>query len=174
MNEPVSLPAPTAPASPAATLALDLEIRELIVRTAQMLGYPKSVGEIYALLYVAREPLSADQIRDQLHLSLGSASQGLKTLRDLRAVRPVYRPGLRKDFYQAETFIRHLAAAFIREEVRPLLERGAGHVGRLEDLVEDLDDSSAREHYRNRVNQIKNIHQAAKRLLPLLQKFLQA
>ena len=52
-----------------------------------ILGMPRSVGEIYGLLYFSEAPLSMDQIANKLEMSLGSASQGLKTLRSLKAVR---------------------------------------------------------------------------------------
>jgi len=151
---------------------LDLEIREIIVRIAQLLGYPKSLGEIYGLLYVSREPLAMDRIRERLHLSLGSASQGLKTLRGLRAVRTVYIPGERKDYYMAETFIRNLVGGFLEEEVTPLLKNGRERAQYLESLLPLLDSEAEREHYGSRIQQIQNLNIAASRLIPLLNQFL--
>lgn len=151
---------------------LDLEIRRLILRIAQLLGYPKSLGEIYGLLYVSPEPLSMDQVRRRLNLSLGSASQGLKALRGLKAVRTVYIPGERKDFYEAETFIRSLIAGFLLDEVQPLLESGKTRVQHLRGLADQLDDPDLQDHYDNRISQIKNLNTAAGKLLPVLGKFL--
>ena len=67
-------------------VSLQNELRTIIVQIAQRLGYPRSLGEIYGLLYVSENPLSMDQITAELDMSLGSASQGLKTLRSLKAV----------------------------------------------------------------------------------------
>lgn len=161
---------------PAADLApgerLDREIRELIVRLAQLLGYPRSLGEIYGLLYVSREPLSMDTIRRQLKLSLGSASQGLKALRGLRAVRTVYIPGQRRDYYEAETYIRNLVGGFLRDEISPLLQTGRERIQNLETLLPLLDNDEERDHYGARITQIRNLNSAATKLIPLLNRFL--
>jgi DNA-binding transcriptional ArsR family regulator len=53
----------------------------------QVAGVPKSVGQIYGLLYSSREPLSFSDIVERLEISKGSASQGLQLLRSLGAVK---------------------------------------------------------------------------------------
>ena len=76
---------------------------DFFVRMMSIMGFPRSVGEIYGLLYFSQQPLSMDKIMDKLRISLGSASQGLKSLRNLKAVRTVYIQGERKDHFIAET-----------------------------------------------------------------------
>lgn len=53
----------------------------------QVFGVPKSVGQIYGLLYGTPEPLSFSDIVERLEISKGSASQGLQLLRSLGAVK---------------------------------------------------------------------------------------
>jgi len=53
----------------------------------QVVGVPKSIGQIYGLLYSSREPLSFSDIVECLEISKGSASQGLQFLRLLGAVK---------------------------------------------------------------------------------------
>src|SRR5664279_941808 len=53
----------------------------------QVFGVPKSVGQIYGLLYASPEPLSFSDIVERLDISKGSASQGLQLLRSLGAIR---------------------------------------------------------------------------------------
>jgi hypothetical protein len=53
----------------------------------QVLGVPKSVGQIYGLLYASLEPLSFSDIVERLEISKGSASQGLQLLRSLGAIK---------------------------------------------------------------------------------------
>ena len=154
-----------------AAAEMDQEIREWVLRVTKLLGYPRSVGEIYGLLYVARTPLSMDQIQDGLSMSLGAASQGLKNLRGLRAVKTVYVPGKRKDFYIAETDFRHLVGSFLKEEVLPLLENNRERLKALEGENEAL-EPDLKEHYGSRLRQMKNLNNAARRLIPLLSKFL--
>jgi len=150
---------------------LDREIMDWIIKVTHLLGYPKSVGEIYGLLYVSREPLSMSQIRERLKMSLGAASQGLKLLRTVKAIKTVYVPGSRSDFYEAETHFRRLVANFLKEEVHPVLEHSKD---RLDVLQKDLKTLSPdlQEHYGNRLRQMNNLNSAAHRLIPLLNRFL--
>ena len=62
---------------------------DLFVRGVRVLGLPKSIGEIYGLLYISSAPLPLDAIVAKLGISKGSASQGLRFLRNLGAVVPV-------------------------------------------------------------------------------------
>ena len=73
---------------------IELESIDFFVRMMGI-GMPRSVGEIYGLL-CTEAPLSMDQIANKLEMSLGSASQGLQTLRSLKAVRTSYVAGERK------------------------------------------------------------------------------
>jgi DNA-binding transcriptional ArsR family regulator len=52
----------------------------------QVFGVPKSVVQIYGLLYATPDPLSFSDIVERLDISKGSASQGLQFLRSLGAV----------------------------------------------------------------------------------------
>ena len=50
------------------------------------LGIPKSIGQIYGLLYASATPLSFSDIVERLEISKGSVSQGLQLLRSLGAI----------------------------------------------------------------------------------------
>ena len=52
----------------------------------QLFGIPKSVGQIYGLLYASPKPLGFTAIVERLEISKGSASQGLQLLRSLGAI----------------------------------------------------------------------------------------
>ena len=84
---------------------LTLESVDFFVRMMSIMGLPRSVGEIYGLLYFSPSPLSMDQICTKLEISVGSASQGLKTLRSLKSVKSVYVSGERKDYFLARNRI---------------------------------------------------------------------
>jgi DNA-binding transcriptional regulator GbsR (MarR family) len=142
-----------APIKEVGLTALETEVIDIFVRAVQVVGLPKSLGEIYGLLYASAEPLSMDGIMRKLRVSLGTASQGLKQLRSFRAVRTVYVPGERKDFYEAETEFRKLAAGFFREEVFPQLETAAAQVAQLRELLADASPEE-KEHYRARVEKL--------------------
>ena len=95
--------------------SLELESINFFVRMMSILGFPRSVGEIYGLLYFTPNPLTMEQIAKRLGISIGSASQGLKSLRSLKAVRTNYIPGDRRDHYLAEREFRRLFSTFIKD-----------------------------------------------------------
>ena len=59
---------------------------DLFLNAANSFGLPKSYGQIYGLLFCRDEPLAMDEVMDLLHISKGSASQGLRALRQLGAI----------------------------------------------------------------------------------------
>jgi DNA-binding transcriptional regulator GbsR (MarR family) len=146
---------------------LELESIDFFVRMMSMLGMPRSVGEIYGLLYFSTAPLPMDQIVSRLGISLGSASQGLKTLRSLKAVRTSYVPGDRRDHYLAETEFRRLFSNFIKEEIMPHMESAKERIQRMEDSLSGTDEQTE-EFYQIRIEKLKKLTRAGSRLLPAL------
>ena len=66
---------------------------DLFLNAANSFGLPKSYGQIYGLLFCRDQALSMDEVMDLLQISKGSASQGLRALRQLGAVSSVFAPG---------------------------------------------------------------------------------
>ena len=147
---------------------LELEAIDYFVRLMSLLGMPRSVGEIYGLLYFSTEPMPMDMIAARLGISIGSASQGLRTLRSLKAVKVTYVLGDRRDHYLAESEFRHLLSTFIKEAIMPHLESGKSRIERMEEILgrdgEDYDEAFCR----LRVEKLKRLQKASFRLLPTL------
>src|SRR5689334_9414028 len=80
---------------------VEIEIIDLFVQFSSALGQPRSVAEIYGLLFISRQPLAMDEMIHRLRLSKGSTSQGLRFLRNLGAVRMIYVAGDRRAHYEA-------------------------------------------------------------------------
>ncbi len=137
-----------------------------------MLGLPKSVGEIYGVLYCARQPMTMFDIIDRIGISKGSTSQGLRMLRTLGAVREVSTPDDRKTYYEADVELKKIVGGFLREEIRPHLKSGKEKLKTLEMEVEAIDDPELREFYDERVVRLERWSKKANLVLPLLQKFL--
>jgi DNA-binding transcriptional regulator GbsR (MarR family) len=114
---------------------LECEVIELFVRMADVLSLPRSVGEIYGLLFISSNPLCLDDCRTRLNISKGSTSQGLKILRSFGAVRTVYIPGDRKDYYVAETSLRKITSGFAAEQIQPHVHSGKERIERIQELL---------------------------------------
>ena len=147
--------------------AIEIESIDFFVRMMSILGMPRSVGEIYGLLYFSAVPLPMDQIVLRLGISMGSASQGLKTLRSLKAVRTSYVAGDRRDHYLAETEFRRLFSNFIKEEIMPHMESAKERIAKMEEALPVQDEKSA-EFYKIRIEKLKRLTRAGGRLLPAL------
>ncbi len=95
-------------------------------------GFRKVLGRVWTVLFIAAEPLPAATISERLTMSSGATSMALTELQRWGVVKRVWRPGERKEFYEAETdFWRMISRVFdererlIAESVRERLERAA-------------------------------------------------
>ncbi len=66
-------------------------------------GYPKGVGAVFAVLYLASTPLSLDELVKQSSLTKGAVSTNVRSLARLGLVYRSSQLGDRKDYYVAET-----------------------------------------------------------------------
>lgn len=108
-----------------------VEVIDLFVQFSRALGQPRSVAEIYGLLFISHHPLAMDELIERLDLSKGSASQGLKYLQELGAVRTVYVAGERRTHYQAVAELRHLAGSFLRQQILTHFEDSEARLARI-------------------------------------------
>src|SRR5512138_2909553 len=81
-------------------------------------GINRSVARVHALLMASEEPLSLEQIAEQLRISKGNASMSLRELRTFGVVRPVEVPGDRRDFYVTEPDVWTMFFRILRERKR--------------------------------------------------------
>lgn len=150
---------------------LEIEAIDLFISFMKLIGLPKSVGEIYGLLFVSGKPLNAEQITERLQISTGAASQGLKLLRSFGAVRSVYVPGDRRDHFSADLDLSAFASAFLREELHPRLESAAGRIARMETLANEL-HGEEREAAFKRIERLRHWMERGRKMMPWLLKFL--
>lgn len=147
---------------------LEQEVIDLFVRMAGVLNLPRSVGELYGLLYISPKPLCINDLMQKLDISKGSTSQGLKILRSFGAVNTVYVPGERRDYFEAESALRRIVNGFVNEQVRPHLENGKERMARLEALAAAEED----EFYQTRIERLKGWRKRADMLLPFALNFI--
>ncbi len=88
-------------------------------------GINRTVGQIYALLFVSEKPLNADEIADALAFSRSNVSMGLKELDSWRLVRLQHLPGDRREYFSAPedvwAIFRTLADERRKREIDPTL-----------------------------------------------------
>lgn len=88
-------------------------------------GINRTVGQIYALLYISENPLCADEIGETLGFSRSNVSMGLKELDSWRLVRVKHFPRDRKDYFTVPEDIWDIVRTLIEErkkrEIDPTL-----------------------------------------------------
>jgi len=81
-------------------------------------GISRTMAQIHALLMVTPEPLSTDQVMDDLQISRGNAHTNLKDLVGWGLVRIVVKKGERKEFFEAEKDVWKIFTIVLRERKR--------------------------------------------------------
>jgi len=85
-------------------------------------GINRTVGQIYALLYVLGQPLNADQIADYLTFSRSNVSMGLKELQSWRLVKLLHQPGDRREYFEPPKDIWDIFKTLLEERRRREIE----------------------------------------------------
>lgn len=152
---------------------IEIDTIDIFVRIAHLFGVSKSVGEIYGLLFISSHPVSLDAIRGKLNMSSGSASQGLRLLRSVGAVRVTYVAGDRRDYFLAETGLRKITNGFLREKIVPNLMVHEERLRRLSELLNEI-PSSHRSMVEDRIRILEKWRKQARAVLPLVMNSLEA
>jgi DNA-binding transcriptional regulator GbsR (MarR family) len=160
--------------SPAELAPLERQVVEVFVDGVRVLGLPRSIGEIYGLLFISRVPLSLDDLVRRLNISKGSASQGLRMLKSLGAVSEAAVNGgtERRTYYEPAVELKRLVGGFIREQIRPHLESGKTKISRLAQTSLTVDDPEQRKFLSDRVSRLEQWMRSGSKVLPILQKIL--
>lgn len=89
-------------------------------------GINKTMAQIHALLMVSAEPVSMEDIMEELQISRGNASMNLRDLMNWGIVYKEYKTGERREFFSAEKDLDELAVKISRErskrEIKPALK----------------------------------------------------
>ncbi len=154
---------------------LDRESVEFFVSFVQVFGLPKSIGQIYGLLFVSVDPLAMDEIVARLGISKGSASQGLGLLRSLGAVRAESFPAERREYFRADLNVSRIVNHFFENRLRPRLDHGDRRLESMLRLAREADAEGGCEDSVAVVHRIEALRKWQKRgsgILPLMMHWL--
>ncbi|WP_435164769.1 GbsR/MarR family transcriptional regulator [Paenibacillus glycanilyticus] len=71
-----------------------------IGKNMDLYGITLSIGHLYGYMYFQNDPITLDQMSQQMGMSKTSMSTGMRTLMDLKMIDKVWGKGSRKDFYE--------------------------------------------------------------------------
>lgn len=156
-----------AKASPDTLESWEIELLNIFVGMFDSVGLPRSVAQIYGVLFCADEPLMQEEISQKLKISAGSASQGLRLLTEIGAAHRQSIPGQRGNQFVPERSMRRLIGYFIEVKMRPRIRTGKE---RLKTLQSEVPADNRLAH--KRLASLLQWESKASRLLPVVSKFL--
>ena len=89
-------------------------------------GINKTMAQIHALLMISEDPISMEDVMEELQISRGNASMNLRGLIDWGIVYKEYKQGERKEYFIAEKDLDEMAVKISQErskrEIKPALK----------------------------------------------------
>ncbi len=106
-------------------------------------GINKAMAQIHALLLMSIEPLSTEEIMDELQMSRGNVNMNLRALIDWGIVQREHRVGERKEYFYTEKDVWELAKQVSRERRRREIEPILKVLGEVQEVLGDNKDEIA-------------------------------
>jgi len=147
----------------------ELEVADTIGRLMEFWGFKRPMGRMWTVLYLSPSPLGAAELGEQLKMSAGAVSMTLNELLKWGAVKKSWRPGERRDFYEAETSIGKLVQRVLRERELELVRQFGDALSNAEEtLPRAADSGSSRDFKRDRVHELQRLARLGETLLTAL------
>ncbi len=105
--------------------AAELRVADAIGGLMEFWGFRRAMGRLWTVLYLSAEPVPAAELSERLHMSVGAVSMAVSELQKWGVVRRTWRPGDRRDFYEAETSIWKMVSRVFRERELQMVRQAA-------------------------------------------------
>lgn len=121
-------------------------------------GINRTMAQIHALLLISPDPLTQDDIMEELDISRGNTNMNIRELINWRLVERVLLPGERKEYFSAEKDMWKVIKQIVKErkkrELEPMLQ--------LLDKLEEVDGDKKDKHVKIFVDTISSIKKLGK------------
>ena len=104
--------------------------------TTQAFGLGRTLGQMYALLYLSPKPMCLDNIAKELGVSKASVSTTVRQLERWSAVKHVWVRGDRRDYYEAETDFHAVLRSGLLHTLRKKLDTAGVQLHQVEQSFE--------------------------------------
>lgn len=167
----------TARHEPIAVSKAKLEMIEACGRASQIIGLPRSTGQIYGLLYLSTRPICLIEIAETLQLSKASCSTGTRDLCAWNAIRQVWIHGDRKDHFEVEGDVLNLLKTIISRFIEPRFGSSQTRLERVAQALEEDKETAeiTPEEFKiltKRLEQLQRLRRKIASALPLAEKLL--
>ncbi len=132
-------------------------------------GINRTMAQIHALLLVSPDPLTQDEMMEQLSISRGNVNMNIRDLVSWNLVERVIVPGERKEYFTAEKDIWKVATQIIRERKKRELDPMLKLLSQLEQVEGDKKDKETKQ-FVEMIGDLKKLGNQADKLLDVLVK----
>ncbi|MBN8880146.1 MAG: MarR family transcriptional regulator [Sphingobacteriales bacterium] len=132
-------------------------------------GINRTMAQIHALLLVSPDPLTQDDIMEELNISRGNVNMNIRELINWGLVERVLLPGERKEYFSAEKDIWKVVKQIVKERKKRELEPMLGLLDKLEDVEGDKRDKNVKA-FIDTVSNIKKLGRQADKTLDVMIK----
>ena len=114
------------------------DFTEGLSQISRFWGFPKGMGAIFAVLYLAPSALSLDEIVTETGLTKGAISTEIRTLARMGLVHRSSKLGDRKDYYEAESDFYAAIRSILKERQNSEFDRAVRSV---KETLSKMDES---------------------------------
>ena len=107
-------------------------------------GINRTMAQIHALLLISPDPLTQDDIMEDLNISRGNTNMNIRELINWGLVERVILPGERKEYFTAEKDIWKVVKQIVKERKKRELEPMMQLLDKLEDVEGDKKDKKVK------------------------------
>ena len=132
-------------------------------------GINRTMAQIHALLLVSPDPLTQDDMMDELNISRGNTNMNIRELINWGLVERVILPGERKEYFTAEKDIWKVVKQIVKERKKRELEPMMQLLDKLEEVEGDKRDKHVKT-FVDTVSSIKKLGKQADKTLDIMIK----
>jgi DNA-binding transcriptional regulator GbsR (MarR family) len=132
-------------------------------------GINRTMAQIHALLLVSAEPMTQDDIMEELTISRGNTNMNIRELINWGLVARVILPGERKEFFSAEKDIWKVVRLIVKERKKRELDPMLKLLDQLEEVEGDKKDKQVKT-FVEVISGIKRLGKQADKTLDLMIK----
>jgi DNA-binding transcriptional regulator GbsR (MarR family) len=130
-------------------------------------GINRTMAQIHALLLVSADPMTQDDIMEELNISRGNTNMNIRELINWGLVERVILPGERKEFFSAEKDIWKVMKQIVKERKKRELDPMLKLLDQLEGVEGDKKDKSIKT-FVETVSGIKRLGKQADKTLDVM------
>ena len=132
-------------------------------------GINRTMAQIHALLLISPDPMTQDDIMEELDISRGNTNMNIRELINWRLVERVLLPGERKEYFSAEKDIWKVVKQIVKERKKRELEPMMQLLDKLEEVDGDKKDKNVKT-FVDTISSIKKLGKQADKTLDIMIK----